>query len=436
MTQQRFSGMRTFLIVWVGQLLSRFGTYMTAFGLFSIWLWERTEKATALALVSIIGIIGAILAALIGGVLVDRFSRKALIIIGDGVAGLGTTVFLILFTTDNLEVWHLYAGMGIIFFFNQIHGTAYSAAITMMVPKAQHARAGSLRFLTHYGAVIFAPPLAAALYGTIGLEGIMIVDILTVSAAIATVAFVEIPQPPESEAGRESRKNKLTEALFGFRYIWRSPSLRAMAGAMLLFTFAHDMGSVMHTPMILSRTGNNVNVLAAVGTAAGLGGLTGAIYMSWRGGPQRRIKGWLIGSMGAGLAKSVFSLGRSILVWFPAQFLSSVNFPIRGGLIQSIWMSKIEPDVQGRFFAATDILGMTVSGLAQVIGATLADQWIEPAMQPDGALSGSLGWLFGTGDGAGFAVIYFVTSICLILIGFAGFFIPAIRNIEDLLVDY
>lgn len=433
---ERFTGMRTFLIVWAGQLFSRFGTYMTGFALLNIWLWERTGKATSLALVNIVGLIGIIAASVVGGVLVDRFSRKTLIILGDSVAGVGTGVYLILFMNDQLQVWHLYVGSVVVFFFNQIHGLAYSAAITMMVPKAQYARAGSFRFLTHYGAAIFAAPLAAALYGIIGVEGIMVVDILTVSAAVLTVFFVEIPQPQETEAGKASRKNRFSEAVYGFRYVWQSPSLRAMTGAVLLFTFVHDMGGVMHTPMVLSRTGNNEQVLAIVGTAAGLGGLVGAMFMSWRGGPQRRINGWFLGTMGAGLAKTVFSLGRSVVVWFPAQFSSSVNFPIRGGLIQSVWMSKIEPDVQGRFFAATDILGMVVSGGTRILGATLADQYLVPAMRPDGSLAGSLGWLFGTGEGAGFAVLYFVTSVLMILIGLGAFFVPAIRNIEDLMVDY
>ncbi len=41
--------MRTFLIVWSGQLVSTIGSYMTRFAV-AILVWELTGKATAIAL--------------------------------------------------------------------------------------------------------------------------------------------------------------------------------------------------------------------------------------------------------------------------------------------------------------------------------------------------------------------------------------------------
>jgi MFS family permease len=436
MIAERFTGMRIFLIMWAGQTFSRFGTIMTTFALFNLWVWERTGQATALALVNVIGIMGAILASLVGGVLVDRFSRKVVMILGDGIAGLGTVVYLILYTSGQLEVWHLYAGAVVVNFFNQIHTLAYSAAVTMMVPKTQYARAGSFRFLTHYGAVIFAPPLAAVLYTTLGLEAIMIIDILTVSAAVLTVMLIHIPQPPETEAGRNSRKNRWTQTIYGFKYISRSSSLRTMMIVILLFTFVHDISGVLRAPMVLSRTNNNFGTLAVISAAAGIGGLIGAIYMSWRGGPKRRINGWLWGNLGAGVAKMVHGLGRGVTIWVPTQVASSINFPIRGGSLDAIWMSKIEPDIQGRFFAASEIMILMVSAIGQLTGSWVTDQWVEPAMHTGGALAGSLGWLFGTGGGAGFSLVYFTMAVCMTLISITIFWVKGVRDIEDLVVDY
>jgi hypothetical protein len=44
------SGMRAFVIVWFGQVISLFGTAMTAFAL-TIWAWRVTGSPQALALV-------------------------------------------------------------------------------------------------------------------------------------------------------------------------------------------------------------------------------------------------------------------------------------------------------------------------------------------------------------------------------------------------
>ncbi|MEM1256851.1 MAG: MFS transporter, partial [Cyanobacteria bacterium P01_H01_bin.21] len=42
--------MRTFTLIWFGQLVSTLGTYMTFFAL-TLWAWDQTGSATALALV-------------------------------------------------------------------------------------------------------------------------------------------------------------------------------------------------------------------------------------------------------------------------------------------------------------------------------------------------------------------------------------------------
>jgi hypothetical protein len=48
----QFTGMRLFAIIWSGQFFSLLGIYMSQFTL-SIWAWQRTGEATALALVAL-----------------------------------------------------------------------------------------------------------------------------------------------------------------------------------------------------------------------------------------------------------------------------------------------------------------------------------------------------------------------------------------------
>jgi len=51
MFRSRFSGMFGFSIVWFGQVVSLVGSGMTQFAL-TIWAWQMTGEATALALVA------------------------------------------------------------------------------------------------------------------------------------------------------------------------------------------------------------------------------------------------------------------------------------------------------------------------------------------------------------------------------------------------
>ena len=139
--------------------------------------------------------------------------------------------------------------------------------------------------------------------------------------------------------------------------------------------------------------------------------------------------------MGAGLAKMAMSLVRGATGWFPAQFSSSINFPIRGGSLQAILMAKVEPDIQGRFFAMQDIVIFVAIILARLV-APLADYILEPAMTSDTVLADSLGWLFGTSRGSGYAIVYFVGAFVMFIIGLFGFRVKPLYNIEDLLADH
>ena len=71
----RLSGMSGFTIVWVGQVISFLGSGMTWFAL-TIWAWEITGQATALALVGFFAFGPTVLFSPIAGALVDRWNRK------------------------------------------------------------------------------------------------------------------------------------------------------------------------------------------------------------------------------------------------------------------------------------------------------------------------------------------------------------------------
>jgi len=98
------SGMRGFTVFWAGQFVSILGTSMTNFAL-TIWAWERTGAATALALVGFSFTAPYILASPLAGALVDRWNRKLVMMLSDLAAG-ASTVAVLLLASGRLEIWH------------------------------------------------------------------------------------------------------------------------------------------------------------------------------------------------------------------------------------------------------------------------------------------------------------------------------------------
>ncbi|WP_017317661.1 MFS transporter [Mastigocladopsis repens] len=428
--------MRIFFIIWLGQLVSTIGSYMTSFAI-KIWAWELTGQVTTLALLGFFSLLPSIFITLVAGVIVDRTSRKFLMIIGDTVAAVTTVAILWLYLTDNLQIWHLYVSGALNGAFSEIQSLAYSVSITTLVSKQHYTRATSMNSALHYSSVIIAPALSGILYYLIRLNGILVIDLVTFLIAVGTVLKVHIPQPkPSSNVEHQEHTGIFWQLIFGFRYVIARPSLLAIIVIASLFWFAHDIGAALYSPMILARTGNDAKILGSISSAAGLGGVIGTILLSVWGGPKRRIHGFLLGMAGAGLSKIVFGLGQGLLIWLPAQFCSSLNFPLLSSSNTAILLSKVKPDVQGRVFAVRSTIQQAVSAIAVLIAGLLADYVFQPAMMPGGSLTPIFGWLFGTGKAAGMALLYVISSLCLLVFGLSGYAFRVLRDVEMIVPDH
>lgn len=432
---KRPSGMIGFTVIWLGQIVSVLASAMSQFGL-TIWVFERTQSATAMGLMQVFFITPFLLISPIAGVMVDRHNRKLMMMVSDLAAGLGT-IFVLLFNwLGMLEVWHLYAvsmifGLGMSF-----QWPAYSAAISTMVPKEQYGRANGMMSLIEAGPGVIAPLLAGSLLPFIGLTGLLLIDVITFTFAIGALLFVHVPQPPRTVEGVQGQGNMLKEAAFGFKYIFARPSLLGLQMVFFAGNLFSGMLFTLMAPMILSRTDNSSLMFGSVQTAGAIAGVVGGVIMSAWGGFKRRVHGVLIGWMLTGIGSAVLGLSGGLPVWIVGIAIASLTGPLINASNQAIWQAKVAPDVQGRVFSARRLIAWLTNPISPIIAGTLADYVIEPQMRMDGSLSQTFGWLVGTGPGAGMGLIIVFCGVVIVLVGLAGYFIPAVHNAESILPDH
>lgn len=432
---KRPSGMLGFTLVWIGQIVSVLASAMSQFGL-TIWMFQKTESATALGLMQVFFITPFLLISPIAGVLVDRHNRKLMMMVSDVVAGIATILILIFQWQGILEFWHLYFasviyGLGMAF-----QWPAYSAAISTMVPKEQYARANGMMSLVEAGPGVIAPLLAGALLPLIGLTGILLFDVVTFLFAVGVLMIVHIPQPPRTEEGAAGQGSIWWEAAYGFKYIF---ARRSLLGLQLIF-FAGNLfagiGFTLLAPMVLSRTGNDSLMLGSVQTAGAVGGVIGGVLMSAWGGFKRRVHGVLLGWMISGIGMAIVGLVGGLPIWILGLVIGALVGPLVNASNQAIWQAKVAPDVQGRVFSARRLIAWFTNPISPIIAGTLADFVLEPQMRIASPLSETFGWLVGTGPGAGMGLIIFFCGLLAVLVGLAGYFIPAIHNAETILPDH
>jgi len=437
MKNKQLQSMRGFTLIWIGQLASLVGTSMTRFAI-TIWAFAETGSATVLALTALFNFAPIVLLSPIAGALVDRWNRKLVLMISDFVAGLTTIVFLFLFMTGQLEIWHLYVIGALASSFEAFQFPAFAAAITMMLTKEQYARASGMLSVAQSAAGIGAPILAGVLLGFADLGLILMVDIATFILAVIAIVAVHIPQPAKTADGQAGKSNLWQESLYGFVYIWERPSLFGMQMMFLVANFFMGVGFILAPPSILATTDNNEVILGTVQSFAGVGGLLGGLLMSFWGGPKNRVHGILIGMIVAALGGHlVFGLGRGVLMWSIGTFVTAFCIPILNGSNQALWQAKVAPDVQGRVFATRRLLAQITFPLAMVISGPLADRIFEPAQATaDSPMAQIFAPIVGVGPGSGMSLMIVCASLGAALAAATGYLIPAVREIETRQPDF
>jgi len=389
------TGLRGFTLLWFGQIISLIGSAMTWFA-FTIWAWEETGKASALATISFFAFLPTVLFSPLTGVFVDRWNRKLVMLLSDLATAIGTLTIFLIYSFGNLQVWHIYVVSILAGFFTAFQYPAYAAAVTMMLSKDDYARAegmmGSARSLSG----ILAPIFAAALLRVIGLSGVMLIDLATFLFAFGTLLFIHVPLPEQSETGLQSKGTLWQEIIFGFRYIHQKDNLRALTILFIVTGVFLSIGATLMAPLVLSGTGNNESVLATVQSTGAIGGVIGAVILSVWGGTKRRIHNVLIGGVGACLLGIVWlGVGQAILLWTFGSFFFAFFEPfVEGGNI-AIWQEVVPADVQGRVFSARHLLVQVPYLFGILASGYLADDFPVNLVLILAGMAGALAFTLG-----------------------------------------
>jgi MFS transporter, DHA3 family, macrolide efflux protein len=136
-------GMRAFVIVWLGQIISVLATQMTQFAL-TIWIFQKTGSAAFLGLMGLFYLAPFLGFSPIAGVMVDRYNRKWMMMASDLAAVLATGSVLALQALGILQPWHLLLTSVISGLGGAFQWPAFSAAISTMLPKEHLARANGM----------------------------------------------------------------------------------------------------------------------------------------------------------------------------------------------------------------------------------------------------------------------------------------------------
>jgi len=202
---------RSYLFFWSGQLVSLLGSSVAQFVIIW-WITLETGSPLYLSIASFLGLVPMIILTPFAGVLVDRWSRKALIGIADFLQALVTVVLIFLFWLSSVSIWQVLVLLTVRGIFQAFHSPAVSAIVPLMVPKAKLSRINGLNYLLTGAVTLIGPVVAALLLTFWKISQILWIDAITFMVAVIPLLLITIPSV-RNKQDKSSFKKDLGEGL-------------------------------------------------------------------------------------------------------------------------------------------------------------------------------------------------------------------------------
>lgn len=421
--------MRAFTVIWLGQLVSGLGSGLTGFAL-PVWIYQETGSVEAFGLLFFAATVPGVLVAPVAGPLVDRWDRRLVLLVSDGLSALMTLGIAALLYTGRFEIWHFMALSAAGSALGTFQYPAFGAAMGALVPKRHFARASGMMQTSDAIAGILTPVLAGVLVVTVGLWGILLIDFATFLVAVGTLAAVRIPSPPPAEG---PRRGLLAEAHDGWAFVRERPALLFLLFYWMASNLVTGMINPLLSPMVLSFA--TPAQLGAVMSAGSVGLLLGGVGLSAWGGPRSKVTGVVIGQLL--IAASLVGLGLrpSLPLVAAALFFHMMVMPLPQSSSQAIWLSKTPQQMMGRVFAIRRMIALSTMPVATFAAGPLAERVFNPLLMPGGALEHTVGRVLGVGPGRGIALMYVLIGAFIVAITLVLYASPRMRRLEEEVPD-
>ena len=398
-----------FFSVWAGQAFSLLGSALVQFALVW-WLTESTGSATVLATATLVAVLPSVFLSPFTGALVDRWNRRLVMMVADGLIALATVGLAAIFLMGVERVWMIYAVMFIRSAGGGFHWAAMQASTSLMVPDEHLSRVAGLNQSLRGSVNIVGPPLGALLLALVPLQGVLAVDVGTAVLAILPLLFIDVPQPEggSEESGPVPEVSIVQDVRQGFQYVRGWPGLFVVLVMASVINLLLTPATSLMPLLVTDHFGGEALELGWLESAWGGGVVVGGLILSAWGGFRRRILTSMMGLIGIGLGFLLVGLvpSSAFLLAVGGMFLAGAMNPITNGPLFSIIQTSVDPGMQGRVFALVQSMAAAATPLGMLIAGPVA-------------------------DALGVRVWYVVGGLGCTLMGLGSFFVPIIVRLEE-----
>ena len=265
---------RNFRLYFAGQFVSLIGTWMQRLALG--WLvFELTRSAFWVGTISALSGLPVLAFALIGGIVVDRFPRKTILILTEALSMACAAILGILAITEAVTILHIAMVAFILGTVDAFGMPARHALIGTMVEKTRLASAIALNSAVVNSSRVIGPSIGGILIASIGVGAAFLFNAATYIAVIISLLRITIRPHVMHEY-----PHALAAIREGLRYAWRHEGIKLL----LLYTaivtvFGWAFMAIM--PVVVANVFHaGPEGLGYLSTAVGIGAVVSGILIS------------------------------------------------------------------------------------------------------------------------------------------------------------
>lgn len=353
------------------QTISLFGSSLVQYAI----MWHitlTTESGLMMTLYIICGFIPTFILSPVAGVWADRYNRKILIMLSDGLIALATLILAILFLMGFDSIWLLFVMAAIRAFGTGIQTPAVGAILPQIVPKDKLTKVNGANGSIQAVIMFVSPMVSAALLAMASIEIIFFIDVITAAIGIVTLlVFVKISV--HEKAAEKQTTSYFSDFKQGLQYI-NSHAFMKKFFLFFAFFFVLMAPAAFLTPLQVTRSfGDGVWRLTAIEIAFSIGMMAGGVIIASWGGFQNKIKTMTFASLIMGAC--TFALGIIPVFWIYLVFMAlfGVAMPIFNTPTTVLLQEKIEEDYLGRVFGVMGMISTSMMPIGMLIFGPIAD---------------------------------------------------------------
>ncbi|WP_102348034.1 MFS transporter [Bacillus sp. Marseille-P3661] len=355
----------------LSQTISLFGSSLVQYAIF--WYITLNTKSGFMMMISIIcGFIPTFFLSPIAGVWADRFNRKLLIILADGLIAISTLLLAILFLMGYDSLWLLFVMSAIRAIGTGIQTPAVGAILPQIVPANKLTKVNGINGSIQAFVMLVAPMVSAALLTMTSLVTIFFIDVIT--AALAIVTLLTLLQISSHKKGLQNQHSSyFSDLQQGIRYI-KNHEFLVKFFLFFAFFFILVAPAAFLTPLQVARSfGDEVWRLTSIEITFSIGMMVGGGLMAAWGGFRNRIHTMTLASVMIGAC--TFALGMIPVYWIYLifMFFTGVAMPIFNTPSTVLLQEKVEVDFQGRIFGVFGMISTSMMPLGMLVFGPIAD---------------------------------------------------------------